>query len=133
MNDDQTLLLQMVHVRTDAQTAIGEVNPNMLIFVEGVASYQGQNYWWGGNLMGAKPGTEAHDFAQKVRIIEALLSGQELTEAQVGWLEALPPEVQMMLEEVLQALGLSFGAGPGATPAAAQAGVTAPAGPVGLV
>ena len=73
------------------------------------------------------------DQAVLIRIIEALLSGQELTEAQVGWLEALPPEVQMMLEEVLQALGLSFAAGPGATPAAAQAGVTAPAGPMGLV
>lgn len=37
-----------------AGNAIGEVNPNMLIFVEGVASYQGQNYWWGGNLMGVR-------------------------------------------------------------------------------
>ncbi|MFZ4374275.1 MAG: Calx-beta domain-containing protein, partial [Mycobacterium sp.] len=30
------------------------VNPNLLMFVEGVGSYQGQNYWWGGNLMGVK-------------------------------------------------------------------------------
>ncbi|MFM9034023.1 MAG: cellulase family glycosylhydrolase [Mycobacterium sp.] len=30
------------------------VNPNLLIFVEGVETYQGQNYWWGGNLMGVK-------------------------------------------------------------------------------
>jgi len=37
-----------------AGNAIGEVNPNMLIFVEGVANYQGQNYWWGGNLMGVR-------------------------------------------------------------------------------
>ena len=37
-----------------AGNAIGEVNPNMLIFVEGVATYQGQNYWWGGNLMGVR-------------------------------------------------------------------------------
>ncbi len=37
-----------------AGNAIGAVNPNMLIFVEGVASYQGQNYWWGGNLMGVR-------------------------------------------------------------------------------
>ena len=29
------------------------VNPGLLVFVEGVAGYQGQNYWWGGNLMGA--------------------------------------------------------------------------------
>ena len=37
-----------------AGNAIGEVNPNMLIFVEGVANYQGQSYWWGGNLMGVR-------------------------------------------------------------------------------
>jgi len=37
-----------------AGNAIGAVNPNMLIFVEGVASYQGENYWWGGNLMGVR-------------------------------------------------------------------------------
>jgi aryl-phospho-beta-D-glucosidase BglC (GH1 family) len=30
------------------------VNPNLLMFVEGVGTYQGQNYWWGGNLMGVK-------------------------------------------------------------------------------
>ena len=30
------------------------VNPNLLVFVEGVETYQGQNYWWGGNLMGVK-------------------------------------------------------------------------------
>ena len=34
--------------------AIGAVNPNWLIFVEGIGTYQGQNYWWGGNLMGVK-------------------------------------------------------------------------------
>ena len=37
-----------------AGNAIGAVNPNWLIFVEGIASYQGQNYWWGGNLMGVR-------------------------------------------------------------------------------
>ena len=37
-----------------AGNAIGAVNPNWLIFVEGVANYQGQSYWWGGNLMGVK-------------------------------------------------------------------------------
>ncbi len=37
-----------------AGNAIGAVNPNWLIFVEGVASYQGENYWWGGNLMGVR-------------------------------------------------------------------------------
>jgi aryl-phospho-beta-D-glucosidase BglC (GH1 family) len=30
------------------------VNPNLLMFVEGVADYKGQSYWWGGNLMGVK-------------------------------------------------------------------------------
>ena len=30
------------------------VNPNLLMFVEGVGTYQGQSYWWGGNLMGVK-------------------------------------------------------------------------------
>jgi endoglucanase len=30
------------------------VNPKLLIFVEGVGTYQGQSYWWGGNLMGVK-------------------------------------------------------------------------------
>ncbi len=37
-----------------AGDAIGTVNPNWLIFVEGVGTYQGQNYWWGGNLMGVR-------------------------------------------------------------------------------
>ncbi len=37
-----------------AGNAIGAVNPNWLIFVEGVANYQGQSYWWGGNLMGVR-------------------------------------------------------------------------------
>ncbi|TDO15140.1 aryl-phospho-beta-D-glucosidase BglC (GH1 family) [Mycobacterium sp. BK086] len=37
-----------------AGNAVLQVNPNLLIFVEGVANYQGQSYWWGGNLMGVK-------------------------------------------------------------------------------
>ena len=37
-----------------AGNAIGAVNPNWLIFVEGIGTYQGQSYWWGGNLMGVK-------------------------------------------------------------------------------
>ncbi|RTL92826.1 hypothetical protein EJV44_17155 [Ancylobacter aquaticus] len=37
-----------------AGNAIGEVNPNWLIFVEGVAAYEGDNYWWGGNLQGVR-------------------------------------------------------------------------------
>lgn len=37
-----------------AGNAIGAVNSNWLIFVEGVGSYKGDNYWWGGNLMGVR-------------------------------------------------------------------------------
>jgi aryl-phospho-beta-D-glucosidase BglC (GH1 family) len=36
-----------------AGNAILAVNPNWLIFVEGIQTYQGQSTWWGGNLMGA--------------------------------------------------------------------------------
>ena len=36
-----------------AGNAVLAVNPNWLIFVEGVDSYNGDNYWWGGNLEGA--------------------------------------------------------------------------------
>lgn len=36
-----------------AGNAILQANPNWLIFVEGVENYNGQSYWWGGNLMGA--------------------------------------------------------------------------------
>lgn len=37
-----------------AGNAILEVNPDWLIFVQGIEHYQGDTYWWGGNLMGAK-------------------------------------------------------------------------------
>ncbi|MFG1294500.1 cellulase family glycosylhydrolase [Xanthobacter variabilis] len=37
-----------------AGNAIGEVNANWLIFVEGVGTYEGESYWWGGNLMGVR-------------------------------------------------------------------------------
>src|SRR5262249_36158051 len=33
--------------------AILQANPNWLIFVEGIQTYNGQSNWWGGNLMGA--------------------------------------------------------------------------------
>lgn len=36
-----------------AGNAILSVNPNWLIIVEGVESYNGDYYWWGGNLAGA--------------------------------------------------------------------------------
>ena len=32
--------------------AILSVNPHLLIFVEGIESYNGSGYWWGGNLKG---------------------------------------------------------------------------------
>jgi endoglucanase len=34
--------------------AILQANPELLIFVEGVAEYNGENTWWGGQLKGAK-------------------------------------------------------------------------------
>ncbi len=37
-----------------AGNAILSVNPNWLIVVEGIQTYQGISYWWGGNLMGAR-------------------------------------------------------------------------------
>jgi chitinase len=37
-----------------AGNAIGTVNPNWLVFVEGVGTYKGDSYWWGGNLEGVK-------------------------------------------------------------------------------
>lgn len=39
---------------TLAANAIAAVNPNWLIFVEGIGQYGNQNYWWGGNLMGVR-------------------------------------------------------------------------------
>jgi aryl-phospho-beta-D-glucosidase BglC (GH1 family) len=36
-----------------AGNAILAVNPNWLIIVEGIQTYDGQSDWWGGNLMGA--------------------------------------------------------------------------------
>ncbi|MCX5309584.1 cellulase family glycosylhydrolase [Streptomyces sp. NBC_00154] len=36
-----------------AGNAVLSVNPALLIFVEGVQSFNGSSYWWGGNLQGA--------------------------------------------------------------------------------
>jgi aryl-phospho-beta-D-glucosidase BglC (GH1 family) len=36
-----------------AGNGILQANPNWLIFVEGIQTYNGQSNWWGGNLMGA--------------------------------------------------------------------------------
>jgi chitinase len=49
-----------------AGNAIGLVNPNWLVFVEGVGTYQGQSYWWGGNLMGVKDRPIHLDVANKL-------------------------------------------------------------------
>lgn len=37
-----------------AAQAIHAIEPGWLIVVEGVATYQGESYWWGGNLQGAR-------------------------------------------------------------------------------
>ena len=37
-----------------AGDAVLQANPNWLIFVEGIDNYQGQHYWWGGDLAAAK-------------------------------------------------------------------------------
>ncbi|MEY9908484.1 endoglucanase [Catenulispora sp. MAP12-49] len=60
-----------------AGNAVLAANPHLLIFVEGVQTYNGSSYWWGGNLQGA--GTypvqlnvpnqlvySAHDYATSV-------------------------------------------------------------------
>ena len=49
-----------------AGNAIGTVNPNWLTFVEGIGTYQGQSYWWGGNLMGVKDHPVQLDVANKL-------------------------------------------------------------------
>ena len=49
-----------------AGNAILAVNDNWLIFVEGVASYEGQHYWWGGNLMGVADRPIVLDVADRV-------------------------------------------------------------------
>jgi endoglucanase len=36
-----------------AGNAILQANPNWLIFVEGIQTYNGESTWWGGNLIGA--------------------------------------------------------------------------------
>jgi endoglucanase len=60
-----------------AGNAILAVNPNWLIVVEGVDTYNGSGYWWGGNLQGAASAPvrlnvanrlvySAHDYATSV-------------------------------------------------------------------
>ena len=60
-----------------AGNAVLAANPNWLVVVEGVESYQGNGYWWGGNLQGAQAHPvrladqsrlvySAHDYSPKV-------------------------------------------------------------------
>ena len=42
------------------------VNPDLLMFVEGVGTYQGQSYWWGGNLMGVRDRPIVFDVANRL-------------------------------------------------------------------
>ncbi|KAA2214777.1 cellulase family glycosylhydrolase [Teichococcus oryzae] len=60
-----------------AGNAVLSANPDWLIFVEGVGTYQGEGYWWGGNLMGVRdrpvqldlPGKlvySAHDYPNSI-------------------------------------------------------------------
>ncbi len=39
---------------TRAGNAILAINPNLLIIIEGIQNYNGNYYWWGGNLAGVK-------------------------------------------------------------------------------
>jgi endoglucanase len=60
-----------------AGNAVLRINPHLLIFVQGVQVYHGDNYWWGGNLEGAATAPvrlavphrlvyEAHDYGPGV-------------------------------------------------------------------
>lgn len=49
-----------------AGNAILSINPNLLIIVEGVQTYNNQWYWWGGNLMGVKDNPVRLNIANKV-------------------------------------------------------------------
>lgn len=49
-----------------AGNAVLAANPNLLIFVEGVESYQNNYYWWGGNLMGVRDRPIQLDVANRV-------------------------------------------------------------------
>jgi len=51
---------------TLAGNAILKANPGILIVVEGIQVYQGNWYWWGGNLMGVKDSKIILDVPNKV-------------------------------------------------------------------
>ncbi|MBM4073908.1 MAG: glycoside hydrolase family 5 protein [Planctomycetes bacterium] len=46
--------------------AILQANPDWLIFVEGIEHYNGQSYWWGGNLIGAAQHPVVLDVANRL-------------------------------------------------------------------
>lgn len=49
-----------------AGNAIHSKNPDWLIIVQGIQTYNGNNYWWGGNLMGVKDSPIQLNKANKV-------------------------------------------------------------------
>ncbi|MCI0754186.1 cellulase family glycosylhydrolase [Teichococcus vastitatis] len=49
-----------------AGNAALSANPDWLIFVEGIGTYQGNSYWWGGNLMGVRDRPVQLDVANKL-------------------------------------------------------------------
>jgi len=49
-----------------AGNAILAKNPDWLIFVEGIGTYNGEGYWWGGNLMGVRDDPVTLDVPNKV-------------------------------------------------------------------
>ncbi len=50
----------------EAGNAIHEISPDWLIVVEGIESYGGDNYWWGGNLQGVADHPVALDAGDKL-------------------------------------------------------------------
>lgn len=49
-----------------AGNAIGTIHKDWLIFVERIEEYNGEKYWWGGNLMGAKDNPVRLNLADKL-------------------------------------------------------------------
>jgi aryl-phospho-beta-D-glucosidase BglC (GH1 family) len=72
--------------------AVQDVAPDWLIVVEGIAQYEGEAYWWGGNLQGVadrplrlerpdKLVYSAHDYPPSVHPQPWFFDGTDLTEA----------------------------------------------------
>lgn len=49
-----------------AGNAVLRVNPDWLVFVEGVGSHEGEHYWWGGQLQGVRDRPVVLDVADKL-------------------------------------------------------------------